>query len=153
VLHFSGSSQDNYTRKTAAQDGVCGRNDDSKPVHCTSYEKLECHTGAGDDDCTMAVIPVTLKSMNGVKAVRTYAFLDPGSNISFCSEDIARQLGISGRSMKIKLDTMGVAHKLNTHMIEGLEVAGLNSYDFIELPKVYTKENMWHEHIFQLLKT
>jgi len=44
--------------------------------------------------------------------------------------------------MKIKLDTMGVAHKLNKHTIEGLEVADLNSYDFIELPKIYTKENM-----------
>jgi hypothetical protein len=35
----------------------------------------------------MDVIPVTLKSKNGIKTVRTYSFLDPGSNITFCSED------------------------------------------------------------------
>ena len=40
--------------------------------------QLDCHMGAGDVSGTLAIIPVNIRSANGMKVVSTYAFLDPG---------------------------------------------------------------------------
>ena len=102
----------------------------------------QCHMGAGDDDCAMAIIPVTLRSANGMKSLNTYAFLDPGSNVSFCSEQIAEDLGVSGKEVRITMDTMGATQKFSTQRIEGLEVGSLSSNNFIQLPAIYMKDKM-----------
>jgi len=46
---------------------------------CAQSEGHEL-TGAGEDDCTLAIVPVQVKSKFGSEIVRTYAFLDPGSS-------------------------------------------------------------------------
>ena len=63
-----------------------GKTDEDTLSHNLAVGQIECHTGATDIDCTMAVIPVTIRAKNGIKSLRTYAFMDPGSNVSFCSE-------------------------------------------------------------------
>ena len=40
-------------------------------------------TGAGEQDCKLAIVPVKVKSSKGQRSVETYAFLDPGSSASF----------------------------------------------------------------------
>ena len=44
-------------------------------------QKISSNMGAGDDDCTMAIVPVRVRMKNSLKEVQTYAFLDPGSNV------------------------------------------------------------------------
>ena len=46
---------------------------------CAQSEGQEL-TGAGEDDCILAIVPVQVKAKMGSVAVRTYAFLDPGSS-------------------------------------------------------------------------
>ena len=53
-----------------------------------------------------------------MKVVTTYAFLDPGSNVSFCSEDLCRELGVSGSNISLELKTMGEQQNLKTQRIE-----------------------------------
>jgi hypothetical protein len=54
----------------------------------------------------MVIIPVLIRRKDSVVHVQTYAFLDPGSNVSFCTEELMQQLGMQGAHIKIKLKTM-----------------------------------------------
>lgn len=38
-------------------------------------------TGAGEDNCTLAIVPVQVRAKKGRAGVQTYAFLDPGSSV------------------------------------------------------------------------
>ncbi len=63
--------------------------------------------GAGAGLCTMAVIPVKVRSPTTHTTVETYAFLDPGSNMTFCTENLAQQLGVTGKATTMELHTIG----------------------------------------------
>lgn len=61
------------------------------------------HTGAGQRNGILPILPVQVKSSKGNKVVETYAFLDPGSTGTFCSERLLRRLNTQGRKTKIHL--------------------------------------------------
>ena len=65
---------------------------------------------ADDGIRIVAIIPVQVSSKNGISVVSTYAFMDSGSNTSFCTEEIVCRLGVSGKKMTVNLDTMGISH-------------------------------------------
>ncbi|XP_006819133.1 uncharacterized protein LOC102802549 [Saccoglossus kowalevskii] len=102
----------------------------------------QCYMGAGDGECTMTIVHVKIRVKHSSRAIETYAFLDPGSSINFCTESLVRNLGLSGRKVNITLDTMGVPHVMNTYIVHGLEVCDLQCKNAIDLPKVYTKDKM-----------
>lgn len=81
----------------------------------------------------------------------TYAFFDSGSSVSFCTENLMRQLGASGKRCNITLNTMGEAYQLSSHSFKGLQnrISDMGMTEFIDLPKVYTKDKMPvnHDHI------
>ncbi len=81
------------------------------------------------------------------KCVETYAFLDPGSTATFCTEDLQRKLNIKGKPTRILLSTMGQDKPgeqklMNSFVISDLEVCGLEDTKFIDLPKVFTHSNI-----------
>lgn len=43
----------------------------------------------------LAILPFKVKAKGSGQAIQTYAFLDNGSNASFCSEELAKQLNLS----------------------------------------------------------
>lgn len=100
-------------------------------------------TGAGEDECVLAVVPVQLKSRKSERYVETYALIDPGSTATFCTEDIQRKLNLKGKNTQFLLDTMAQVssegHKLmKSVVLTDLEVRGLEENTYIELPKVFT---------------
>lgn len=99
-------------------------------------------TGAGDQDCKLAIVPVKVKSTKGQKVVETYAFLDLGSSASFCTVGLMEKLDLSGRKTKILLRTMGQEKVVESHIASALEVAGLDSDVYCELPKIFTQQEM-----------
>ena len=101
----------------------------------------QCHAQT-ESDCTLAIIPVKVRMKNSMKNIATYAFLDPGSTISFCTEALRQELGITGRKMNITLDTMGSSHTMSTYVLNNLEISDLSMSNIIELPNVYTKDKM-----------
>jgi hypothetical protein len=104
--------------------------------------EVNCSSGAGDVECTLAIIPVKVNMSGSSTVISTYAFLDPGSNVSFCAENLMHQLGGEGRRMKLTMDTMGVPHTMNTYAFRGLEISDLSQENTIKLPTLYTKDRM-----------
>ena len=45
----------------------------------------------------LSIVPVKVKVKGSSKKVLMYAFLDSGSNTSFCTEDLLRKLGTKGK--------------------------------------------------------
>ncbi|KAG1936405.1 hypothetical protein F2P79_018737 [Pimephales promelas] len=99
-------------------------------------------TGAGDHDCTLSIVPVQVKHRKGHKVLITYAFLDPGSSASFCTERLMNKLNVRGRRTGILLRTMGQEKVVGSHIVSDLEVAELDGDCFCELPDIYTQKNM-----------
>lgn len=54
-------------------------------------------TGAEEAECVLSIVPVMVKSKKSNKCVETYAFLDPGSTATFCTEDLRRKLNVKGK--------------------------------------------------------
>jgi len=54
----------------------------------------------------LPVVPVKVRAKGSDITVHTYAFLDGGSNTSFCSEQLMKQLGVKGINTTISLTTM-----------------------------------------------
>lgn len=99
-------------------------------------------TGAGDHDCTLSILPVQVKSKKGDEILITYAFLDPGSSASFCTERLMNKLNLTGRRTGILLRTMGQEKAVDSHIVSDLEVAGLDTDCFCELPDIFTQKSM-----------
>ncbi|XP_046358371.2 uncharacterized protein LOC124136493 [Haliotis rufescens] len=70
----------------------------------------------------MAIIPVMLRRKGSSPAIRTYAFLDPGSSVSFITDSMKQKLGCEGKRLKITLETMGHPHSMITYSINHLEI-------------------------------
>ena len=99
-------------------------------------------TGAGDQHCKLAIVPVRVKSTKGQWTVETYAFLDPGSTASFCTVGLMDKLGLPGRKTKILLRTMGQEKVVDSGVTSHLEVAGLDSDVYCEIPKLFVQQKM-----------
>ncbi|KAL4009060.1 hypothetical protein ACER0C_002912 [Sarotherodon galilaeus] len=97
-------------------------------------------TGAGDADSILTIVPVQVKAKKGDKAAITYAFLDPGSTATFCTEKLMNELNLSGKKMDILLTTMGQQQTVSSHLVTGLEVSSLENCNFIELQEVFSQK-------------
>ena len=67
-----------------------------------------------------SILPVQVKSIKGDKTIKTYAFLDPGSTATFCSEHLMQRLNINGRRTNFLLRTMGQEKVVSTHAVTAL---------------------------------
>lgn len=97
-------------------------------------------TGAGDADSILAIVPVQVKAKKGDKAAITYAFLDPGSTATFCTERLMNELNLSRKKMDILLTIMGQQKMVSSHLVTGLEVSSLENCNFIELQEVFSQK-------------
>lgn len=98
------------------------------------------HTGAGAG-CALAILPVKIKAPEG-NIVETYAFLDPGSSATFCSEQLMQRLQSNGKRTKFLLRTMGHESEVPAFSLCGLEVSNIENNDFYPLPEVLTQKRM-----------
>ena len=78
-----------------------------------------------------------MKCAQTSKVVKTYAFLDSGSNTTFCTIELLRHLGVQGRKTELALTALHQEdHKIKTSVIS-LEV-----FDLVELPMVFSTERL-----------
>ncbi|KAK0148998.1 hypothetical protein N1851_010605 [Merluccius polli] len=97
-------------------------------------------TEAGNTDHKLAIVPVRVKATKGSHSIETYAFLDPGSSATFCTEKLMEELSVRGRKTEIVLQTMCYEKPVKTFKLCGLEVCSLEGNEFIELPEVFTQQ-------------
>ncbi|CAB4025027.1 Hypothetical predicted protein, partial [Paramuricea clavata] len=101
--------------------------------------EIPSQTGAGKPTIARAIIPVKVRSKETNKTIVTYAFLDNGSDSSFCTESLAEQLGIKGIETAISLTTMEKKNSIiKSSIIQHLEVSDLDENCSIDLPLIYT---------------
>ena len=131
---------------------MTGLNHSGRPPLNSALVSAEKATGASKE-CALAIVPVQVKASKGSKTIQTYAFLDPGSSATFCTENIMRQLNTKGRQTEVVLRTMGQERLVKSYELTGLEVGNMDGSVYIELPQVYTqpkipvsKENLLSQH-------
>ena len=90
----------------------------------------------------LSIVPVKVKVKGSSKKVLTYAFLDSGSNTSFCTEDLLRQLGTKGKKTSLSLTTTQMSNQSIECSLGNLEVSDLREKNLIELPMVYSKRRL-----------
>ncbi len=54
-------------------------------------------TGAGASECLLSIIPVKVRSQKSGMCIETYAFIDPGSTGTFCTEKLQKKLDVKGK--------------------------------------------------------
>ena len=90
----------------------------------------------------LSIVPVKVKVKGSSKKVLTYAFLDSGSNTSFCTEDLLRKLGTKGKKTSLSLTTMQTSNQSIECSLVNLEVSDLSEQNLIELPMVYSTPSL-----------
>lgn len=110
-------------------------------------EEVCGYTGAGETDCLLPVVPVKVKSRSSGRSIETYAFMDPGSTATFCTEDVRKRLNEKGKPTQISLSTMsqheaGERALINSHLLTDLEVCSLDGEEYLWLPEVFTHSNI-----------
>lgn len=100
-------------------------------VTSRSFER--CTTG-------MVIIPVKVRVKGSDKSVVTYAFLDNGSNSSFCTDSLMKQLGVKGQRTKISLSTLERKNStVVSNLVRDLVISDLNENEYVSLPILYTR--------------
>ena len=64
-------------------------------------------TGAGVPTVGLLIVPVKVRARSADPPVLTYAFLDSGSNTSFCSRQLMEMLPVNGEQTTVSLTTLG----------------------------------------------
>ena len=90
----------------------------------------------------LSIVPVKVKAKGQGKNVLTYAFLDSGSNTSFCTDDLLRKLGVKGEKANLSLTTMQTVNEPIECSLVNLEVSDLNDSITVDLPMVYSRPSL-----------
>ncbi|KAL7848638.1 hypothetical protein SRHO_G00202610 [Serrasalmus rhombeus] len=146
ILHVEKEDSKDATMSTNQDSG----NSQNEEVSCAqvSITQESCgHTGAEEIGCMLSIVPVKVKSRKSARCIETYAFMDPGSTATFCTEEIQNRLNVKGKPTQISLSTMsqgesGGPKLFNSYMLSDLEVCGLEDTKYIELPRVFTHKNI-----------
>jgi hypothetical protein len=90
----------------------------------------------------LPIVPVRVTAKGGKTHVVTYAFLDSGSNTTFCSDALIDQLGITGKKVKFLLTTLQNENKDTESNVVSLQVQHLDETNFAELPMVFSRPKL-----------
>ena len=92
-----------------------------------------CRTG-------MAIVPIKVRVKGSDKSIITYAFLDNGSNSSFCTDFLMKQLGVKGQRMKISFSTLERKNStVVSTLIRDLLVLDLDKNEYVSLQILYIR--------------
>ena len=74
-------------------------------------------------NCVLAIVPIRVKSKKSNKTLEAYAFMDPSSSASFCTEALAKQLNVRGRKANLMVSTINSKRRVKSYILTGLEVS------------------------------
>ena len=114
------------------QDSKDGTNDATIAYIKSELPKNKSITG-------LAIVPVKVKTGGSFKTVETYAFLDSGSNTTFCTDALLKRLGIKGEQTKLSLTMMQGKNAPIKCALVSLVVADLDGNCDVKLPLVNSR--------------
>ena len=148
-LHPKAKDEHNYINDVIAPATTASSQDgetDEGPTRANNaYVKMSAKASVPrhHSATALAIVPVRVKAAEGSKTVETYAFLDSGSNTSFCTEALLHQLNLQGRQTSLSLTTIqGENSPVQCSMVS-LEVFPLDSAaNQVKLPLVYSRPSL-----------
>ena len=72
----------------------------------TSQKTKPASSNTGSDVINICIVPVQIKSTKTSKKVHTYALRDSCSQVTFILDELANDLGISGRKTSLTIKTL-----------------------------------------------
>ena len=98
--------------------------------------------GGSHEYKALPIVPVKVKGRGSGEIITTYALLDNGSTSTWCSESLAKKLGVVGPRIQVSLSTIEKdCNPTSCHRV-CLEIMDMNEINMIELPEVLTKEKL-----------
>ena len=130
---------------TESPTGGQGKGVEPPPVNSNSanngYIKSSYSTSS-NSVTGLAILPVRVKAKGHGKIAETYAFLDSGSNTSFCTESLLEKLNFKGTKTKLSLTTLqGESEPIECSLVS-LEAFDLSENKTVQLPKVYSRPSL-----------
>ena len=95
-------------------------------------------TGAGVPTIGLPFVPIKVRARSADPPVLAYAFLDSGSNTTFCSQQLMEILTVGSEQTILSLTTLGKQDSVTECRFFKLEVFDLNEQNFVELPTVFS---------------
>ena len=89
-----------------------------------------------------STIPVLVRSRESGQSVRTYTYLDDGSDTIFCTQELRNQLSVKGRKTKVRIQTITGEKVSETHLLKNIEVLDLDKENVINIPEMFTKHSI-----------
>ena len=116
---------------------------ESNNGYVTAVSNFKANANVDEASVTgLAVVPVKVRAIGGNKLVKTYAFLDTGSNTTFCTEKLMKELGLEGKRSALSLTTLEAANILTDCSVVNLEIFDLDEEHSVELPKVFSRPSL-----------
>lgn len=98
--------------------------------------------GAGVCRTALPILPVKVRVPGKRGVVMTYVLLDNGSTSTFCTEQLAKQLGAKGPIEQLSLNTLDSRAKPTETSVVSLEVISIDSGSVLELNNVVTRARL-----------
>lgn len=90
----------------------------------------------------LSKVPIRVKAKGQHKMVETYAFLDSGSNTSFCTEGLLERLDLQVTKTILSLTTLESENEPIECSLISLETFHLDQSNAVQLPKVYSRPSL-----------
>ena len=109
----------------------------------SNEDKVTCgSTGAGCDDSSPEVVPVLVRSKDNARIIKTYAFLDNGSDAVFCTDSLQKQLHIKGKRTNLQVKTLTGEKLVQSNIVSGLQISDLEGKLWLDLPAADTQDKV-----------
>ena len=121
-----------------------GQESQSGFVKLDSQENFGVNRARGGENMRIAlpIVPVVVRAPGNQRCVTTYALLDTGSNSTFCSEELMKELGLSGDKELLCLTTLEKQNSKVETMSISLEVSDVAGEIVLQLPVVYSRPSL-----------
>ena len=109
-----------------------------------SQENFGVNGARGGENMRIAlpIVPVVVRAPGNQRCVTTYALLDTGSSSTFCSEELMKELGLTGDKELLCLTTLEKQNSKVETMSISLEVSDVAGEIVLQLPVVYSKPSL-----------
>ena len=132
-------------KKTSDDDTYkAGEQPEAMKNNCAGIKNVATVVG---EIISMCVVPVRLRHRNSQKEVKTFTLLDSCSQDTFVTEQILKELDVTGVKTSINIKTLNGNQKFSSTLVDGIMVSkqvlgARDQIHWVKLPKLYTRKEI-----------